>query len=66
MKKLISILILLPLIALCGCTEDDPLADWVDTDEMNGPNDGLHYDKPGYAELGKQFAEKTIALLKKL
>ncbi len=45
--------------------EEDPLVDWVDTDEMNGPGDGLHYDKPGYTELGKQFAEKTIALLKK-
>ena len=43
----------------------DPLADWVDTDDLNGPKDGLHYDKPGYAELGKRFAEKTIALLKK-
>jgi len=45
--------------------EEDPLADWVDTDDLNGPKDGLHYDKPGYAELGKRFAEKTIALLKK-
>jgi len=45
--------------------EEDPLADWVDTDDLNGPNDGLHYDKAGYAELGKRFAEKTIALLKK-
>ncbi len=44
--------------------EDDPLGGWVDTDDLNGPNDGLHYDKPGYAELGKRFAEKTIELLK--
>ena len=44
--------------------EEDPLADWVDTDDLNGPRDGLHYDKAGYAELGKRFAEKTIALLK--
>jgi len=45
--------------------EEDPLADWVDTDDLNGPNDGLHYNKAGYAELGKRFAEKTIALLNK-
>jgi hypothetical protein len=45
--------------------EEDPRADWVDTDDLNGPNDGLHYNKDGYAELGKRFAEKTIALLKK-
>ena len=44
--------------------ESDKLADWVDTDDLNGPKDGLHYDKPGYAELGKRFAEKTIGLLK--
>lgn len=44
--------------------QEDPLADWVDTDDLNGPGDGLHYDKAGYAELGKRFAEKTIALLK--
>jgi hypothetical protein len=43
--------------------EEDPLADWVDTDDLNGPNDGLHYTKAGYADLGKRFAEKTIALL---
>ena len=45
--------------------KEDSLADWVDTDDLNGPRDGLHYDKPGYAELGKRFAKKTIALLKK-
>ncbi len=45
--------------------EENPLGDWVDTDDLNGPNDGLHYNKPGYAELGKRFAEKTIALLNK-
>jgi hypothetical protein len=45
--------------------EADPLAAWVDTDDLNGPKDGLHYDKAGYAELGKRFAEKTIGLLKK-
>lgn len=45
--------------------EEDPRADWVDTDDLNGPNDGLHYNQAGYAELGKRFAQKTIALLNK-
>ncbi len=45
--------------------ETDPLADWVDTDDLNGPKDGLHYNKEGYAELGERFADKTIALLRK-
>lgn len=45
--------------------EADALAAWVDTDDLNGPKDDLHYDKAGYEELGRRFAEKTIALLKK-
>jgi len=45
--------------------EGDKLADWVDTDDLNGPKDGLHYNRDGYAEMGKRFAEKTIALLNK-
>ena len=46
---------------------DEPLAAWVDTDDLN-PNaagKGLHYDKPGYAELGKRFAEKAVELIRK-
>lgn len=38
--------------------------EWVDTDDLNGPKDGLHYSKPGYAELGKRFAEAAIKLVK--
>ncbi len=36
---------------------------WVDTDDLNGPKDGLHYTKEGYAELGKRFAEKALDLI---
>lgn len=38
---------------------------WVDTDDLNDlPNgkNGLHLRKSGYAELGKRFAEASIAL----
>ena len=43
--------------------EDSPLGAWVDTDDLNGKNDGLHYDKPGYLELGRRFAEASIKLV---
>jgi hypothetical protein len=45
--------------------ESDPHGTWVDTDDLNGSDDELHYTKDGYAELGKRFAEKTIELIKK-
>ncbi len=51
--------------ALENVGKDDPLADWIDTDDWNGPMDGLHYNDEGYKELGKAFAEKTVKLLKK-
>ena len=37
---------------------------WIDTDDLNGPKDGLHYNKEGYAEMGKRFAEAAIKLIK--
>jgi len=43
--------------------EADPRTEWVDTDDLNGPNDGLHYTKEGYVELGKRFADKALALI---
>jgi hypothetical protein len=44
---------------------DDPRAAWVDTDDLNGPKDALHYTKDGYEELGRRFATKAIELLSK-
>jgi hypothetical protein len=43
--------------------EDDPRVAWIDTDDLNGKKDGLHYDKAGYAELGKRFAEAALKLI---
>lgn len=37
---------------------------WVDTDDLNGKKNGLHYDKPGYVTLGKRFADESIKLIK--
>lgn len=45
--------------------ESSPRGAWVNTDDLNGAKNGLHYDKPGYKELGKRFADKAIALIAK-
>ena len=45
--------------------EADPQGAWVDTDDLNGPGDGLHYNAAGYASLGERFAEASIKLIKK-
>lgn len=37
---------------------------WVDTDDLNGDKNGLHYDKQGYAALGERFADKSIELIR--
>ena len=50
-----------------------PRGAWVDTDDLNdGLNkkgkeikNDLHYTQKGYELLGKRFAEKAIALIKK-
>lgn len=44
---------------------DNPLGAWVDTDDLNGNKDGLHYDPSGYAKLGERFAEAAIKLIRK-
>ena len=43
----------------------NPCGAWVDTDDLNGPKNALHYTRGGYAELGKRFAEKAVELVKK-
>lgn len=45
--------------------EEDPRGAWVDTDDLNGPKDALHYTKEGYAELGRRFAAKVVEEAKK-
>lgn len=41
-----------------------PLAAWIDTDDLNGPNDGVHCPPEGYREMGVCFAGKAIALIR--
>jgi Carbohydrate esterase, sialic acid-specific acetylesterase len=44
--------------------ESDPRGAWVDTDDLNGRKNDLHYTKEGYKILGKRFAAKAINLIK--
>lgn len=44
---------------------NDPRADWVDTDDLNGPNNDLHCTQEGFTQLGNRFASKAAALLQK-
>jgi len=37
----------------------------VDTDDLNGPKNGLHYTSDGYKTLGERFAQQAISLVKK-
>jgi hypothetical protein len=45
--------------------EADARASWVDTDDLNGPQNGLHYPRDGYLKLGERFAEKAVALIRR-
>lgn len=42
----------------------DPRAAWVDTDDLNGPANALHFNKPGITALGERFAAKAVELIK--
>jgi hypothetical protein len=37
---------------------------WVDTDDYNGPHDGLHHTPEGYRRLGAAFAHAAVALVR--
>lgn len=41
---------------------EDPRGAWVDTDDLNGAKNDLHYTREGYVELGRRFAAKSIEL----
>ncbi len=51
--------------AQINVAEKDALVEWIDTDELNGNENGLHYNRSGYDELGTRFAQKSIALVQK-
>ena len=43
--------------------EKMPFAVWVETDDLNDPKDGLHYNSAGYKELGYRFAQGAVRLI---
>ena len=45
--------------------EASPRGAWVDTDDLNGDKNDLHYTAEGYKKLGERFAQKSIELIKK-
>lgn len=51
--------------ALVEVAEGDPLGAWIDTDDLNGKTNGLHYTPDGYQKLGERFAEKEMSFFKK-
>jgi arylsulfatase A-like enzyme len=38
-------------------------AAWIDTDDLNGPDDGVHCPPAGYKKMGLRFADKAIELI---
>lgn len=45
-------------------TEQNPRAVWVDTDDLNGEKNDLHYVKPdGYKKLGERYVEAAKKLI---
>ena len=43
--------------------EANPDWEWVDTDDLNGENNGVHYTRDGYVEFGRRLAGKAIQLI---
>jgi Carbohydrate esterase, sialic acid-specific acetylesterase len=44
--------------------QTDPLVKWVDADDLNGPDDELHYSAEGYATLSARLAKEAIQLVR--
>lgn len=49
--------------AQVAVAESDPLGGWIDTDDLNGSNNALHYMGEGKRKLGERFAEKATNML---
>lgn len=44
--------------------DEVPNGKWVDTDDLNGSHNGLHYNSEGYRILTQRFAEASVELTK--
>jgi hypothetical protein len=45
--------------------EDSDRGAWIETDDLNGPDDGVHFPREKYPALGQRFAAKAIELIDK-
>ena len=45
--------------------KDADYGDWIDTDDLSEPEDGVHFSKEKYPILGQRFAKKAIELIRK-
>ena len=52
--------------AQVAVAEEHPRRAWVDTDDLNGPDNNLHYTKEGYKRLGARFAETAVGLIREV
>lgn len=43
--------------------KNHPHAAWIDTDDLNGPDNGVHCPPEGYRKMGLRFAEQAIKLI---
>ena len=45
--------------------EDADRGAWINTDDLNGPDNGIHFPRENYPVLGTRFADKAIELIDK-
>ena len=45
--------------------EEAPWGEWINTDDLNGPNDDLHYPGEFQSQLGSRFADQAIDLIRR-
>ena len=50
---------------LVKLAEDAEHGEWIDTDDLSGPDHGVHFPKESYPVLGSRFAGKAITLIRK-
>ncbi len=45
--------------------ENTEHGEWIDTDDLSEPENGVHFPKENYEKLGRRFAQKAITLIRK-
>ena len=50
---------------LVKLAENTEHGEWIDTDDLSEPENGVHFPKESYPILGSRFAQKAITLIRK-